>query len=126
MTYKGWPLYTYSPAGSDGYGNNANIPEKAGSTKGDAVGNVWFIAKPDYTIMFANKQLTGLDGNNYKSDYSIGVGKTVYFTNDKGRTIYTFANDSFNINKFTKPDLSNNAIFPIYKRGPGSNSFYIE
>ncbi len=116
VTYKGWPLYTYAPAGNDGYGNTANMPEIAGSTKGDAVSGTWFIAKPDYTIMFANKQLTGLDGNNYKSDYSIGVGKTVYFTSDKGRTIYTFANDSFNINKFTKPDLSNNSIFPIYEQ----------
>jgi len=66
--------------------------------------------------MLANKQLTGLDGNNYKNDYTVGAGKTVYFTNGAGRTIYTFAVDSFNINKFTKADFSNNATFPIYEQ----------
>jgi predicted lipoprotein with Yx(FWY)xxD motif len=115
ITYKGWPLYTYSPSGTDGYGNTTNVAEPAGSTKGDGIGGLWFIAKPDYTIMLANNQLKGLDGNNYKSDYSIGTGKTVYFTNGNGRTIYTFSVDSFNINKFTKPDLSNNGTFPVYE-----------
>ncbi|HET7115343.1 MAG TPA: hypothetical protein VFI29_02570 [Hanamia sp.] len=116
VTYKGWPLYTYSPSVSDGNGNTSNKPEAAGSTKGDGVGGVWFIAKPDYTIMLANKQLTGLDGNNYKSDYTLGTGKTIYFTDGGGRTLYTFALDSFNINKFTKPDFSNNSVFPIYEQ----------
>ena len=114
VTYKGWPLYTHSPAGTDGYGNTTNIPEAPGETKGDGFAGVWFVAKPDYSIMFANKQLTGLDSNNYKSDYTLGNGKTVYFTDGAGRTIYTFSVDSFNINKFTKADLSNNAVFPIY------------
>ncbi|MEO8412670.1 MAG: hypothetical protein ABI472_03390 [Ginsengibacter sp.] len=115
VTYKGWPLYTYSPSTDNSYGIPHNVAETAGSTKGDGVGGTWFIAKPDYTIMLANKQLTGLDGINYKSDYSIGTGKTNYFTNGAGRTLYTFGNDSFNINKFTKPDLSNNNVFPIYQ-----------
>jgi predicted lipoprotein with Yx(FWY)xxD motif len=116
VTYKGWPLYTFSPSGTDNNGNTINKPEVVGSTKGDGVGGVWFIAKPDYTIMLANKQLTGLDGNNYKSDYSLGTGNTVYFTDGTGRTLYTFALDSFNINKFTKADFSNNAVFPIYEQ----------
>ncbi len=114
VTYKGWPLYTYSPAGTDGYGNSTNVAEAPGQVKGDGFAGVWFIAKPDYTIMFANKQLTGLDSNNYKSDYTLGNGKTVYFTNDKGGTLYNFKNDSFNINKYTKADLSNNDVWPIY------------
>jgi len=116
VTYKGWPLYTYSPSANDDYGNPVNKPEAPGSTTGDGMGGIWFIAKPDYTIMFANKQLTGLDGNNYKNDYTIGVGKTVYFTSGAGRTLYTFIVDSFNVNKFTKGDFSNNAIFPIYEQ----------
>ncbi len=116
VTYKGWPLYTYSPSSSDGYGNATNTPEAAGSTKGDGLFGLWSIAKPDYTIMLANKQLTGLDGNNYKSDYTLGEGNTVYFTTGSGRTIYTFSVDSFNINKFTKADFSNNATFPIYEQ----------
>jgi predicted lipoprotein with Yx(FWY)xxD motif len=66
--------------------------------------------------MLANKQLTGLDGNKYKSDYTIGTGQTTYFTDSAGRTLYTYIVDSFNINKFTKPDLSNNNVFPIYEQ----------
>ena len=61
--------------------------------------------------MLADKQLKGLDTKNYKSDFTLGNGKTIYFTNGVGRTIYTFSLDSFNINKFTKADLSNNNVF---------------
>ena len=107
VTYKGWPLHTFSPS---------NTPEGTGTTNGDGFAGVWFVAKPDYTIMLANKQLKGLDGNNYKSDFTIGTGNTIYFTNGNGRTIYTFSVDSFNINKFTKADLSNNHVFPIYEQ----------
>ncbi len=115
VTYKGWPLYTYSPVGS-GYGGSVNRAEGAGSTMGDGFGGIWFVAKPNYSIMLADKQLRGLDGNNYKGDYTKGDGKTIYFTDGAGRTIYTFSVDSFNLNKFTKPDLSNNGTFPIYEQ----------
>ncbi|HET7001058.1 MAG TPA: hypothetical protein VFI33_07105, partial [Puia sp.] len=116
ITYKGWPLHTYSPPSSGGYGGSSNVPEGPGTTRGDGFAGVWFVAKPDYSIMLADKQLKGLDGNNYKSDFTIGTGKTIYFTNGVGRTIYTFILDSFNINKFTKPDLSNNKVFPIFEQ----------
>jgi predicted lipoprotein with Yx(FWY)xxD motif len=116
VTYKGWPLHTYSPSCNATYGNTGNSPEPPGLTNGDGIDGVWFVAKPDYTIMLANKQLTGLDGNNYKSDYTVGNGNTVYFTSGAGNTIYTFSVDSFNINKFTRPDLSNNATFPVYEQ----------
>ena len=52
-TYKGWPLYYYAGDASEG------------DVNGDAVGNVWFVAKPDYSIMIAMNQLVGHDGNNY-------------------------------------------------------------
>ena len=113
LTYKGWPLYYYAPITPAINGTNA--PEAPGQTLGEGVGNVWFVAKPDYTIMIVNAQLIGHDGKNYKSDYTEGVGKTIYFTDDKGVTLYTFKNDSLNKNKFTKPDFSNNAVWPIYE-----------
>jgi predicted lipoprotein with Yx(FWY)xxD motif len=109
LTYKGWPLYTYAPPS-----NGANTPEAAGLTSGDGFANLWFVAKPDYTIMLANAQLVGLDGKNYTSTYTEGIGKTLYFTTANGITLYTFTKDSANHNKFTAADFSNNNVFPIY------------
>ena len=74
--YKGWPLYYYAP-------------DAVGDTNGEAVGNVWFVAKPNYSIMLANAQLVGKDGKNYTSTYQEGVGETQYFVDAHGRTIYT-------------------------------------
>lgn len=105
--YKNWPLYYYSPTG-DGK------PEASGITSGEAAQGVWFVAKPDYSIMLAKGQLTGLDGKNYTSTYTVGDGTTTYFTDAKGLTLYTFSVDSFNKNKFTNAAFSNNASWPIY------------
>jgi predicted lipoprotein with Yx(FWY)xxD motif len=105
LTYKGWPLYTYSPNGT---------AEAAGQVSGDGVGGIWFLAKPDYSIMLANWQLIGANGIHYNSDYTAGDGNSIYFTDALGRTLYVFKKDSANHNKFTKSDFSNNATFPIY------------
>jgi len=111
LTYKGWPLYYFAPLGT----NNTNVQEAAGQTRGEGVNNEWFVAKPDYTIMQVDAQLVGHDGKNYKSDYTEGIGKTTYFTDDRGLTLYTFKFDSLNRNKFTNPDFSNNSVWPIYE-----------
>lgn len=110
LTYKGWPLYYYAPSV-----NGTNTTESAGATTGDGVGGVWFIAKPDYSIMIVRSQLKGHDQKNYKSDYTLGDGLTTYFTDAKGITLYTFKNDNFKKNNFTKADFSNNAVWPIYE-----------
>ncbi len=110
ITYKGWPLYSYAPPQ-----NGINQPEAAGLTSGDGFAGVWYVAKPDYTIMLANAQLIGADTKNYRSDYSEGNGKTVYFTDGNGLTLYTFSKDSIGENKFTSADFSNNHLFPIYE-----------
>jgi predicted lipoprotein with Yx(FWY)xxD motif len=109
-TYKTWPLYYYAPAA-----NGTNNREKPGETSGEGVGNIWYVAKPDYSIMRVNAQLVGRNGKNYKSDMTEGVGRTLYFTDMKGVTLYAFAPDSFNVNKYTRPDFSNNPIWPIYE-----------
>lgn len=108
LTYKGWPLYHFSPMA------NGTL-ETSGGTAGDGINGVWFIAKPDYSIMLAANQLVGHDGNKYKSDYTVGDGLTAYFTDSNGKTLYTFKYDNFEHNNFTKEDFSNNAVFPIYE-----------
>lgn len=117
LTYKTWPLYHYAPVSAgDGYGGaGTNTLEAPGKTTGDGVGGIWFIAKPDYSIMIVSSQLLGHDGKNYKSDYTVGDGLTTYFTDAKGLTLYTFKNDNFKKNNFTKADFSNNAVWPIYE-----------
>jgi predicted lipoprotein with Yx(FWY)xxD motif len=100
-TYKGWPLYTYSGDAT------------AGVVHGDGIENVFFVAKPDYTVMLANIQLVGNDGVNYDSTYKPGTGITQYLTDDRGVTLYRFSHDVADSNKFTKSDFSNDNFFSI-------------
>jgi predicted lipoprotein with Yx(FWY)xxD motif len=102
-TFKGWPMYYY--AGDT----------KKSDLNGDGIGGTWFVAKPDYSVVFANKQLVGHDGKNYTADSKEGTGATLYMTDAAGRTLYAFAPDTFNKNNFTKADLSNNAVWPIFE-----------
>lgn len=110
LTYKGRPLYYYAPMV-----NGKNTAEAAGQTSGENVSDVWFVAKPDYSIMLTKTQLVGLNGLNYKNDYSAGEGTTMFFTDAHGATLYTFRNDEANKNNFTAADFSNNVNWPIYE-----------
>jgi len=103
-TYKGWPLYYYSD------------DVKAGDIAGDGFGGVWFVGKPDYSVMFVKTQLVGLDGKNYTEDHKEGTGATLFLTDDWGNTLYAFSPDKFKKNNFTKPDFSNNAVWPIFEQ----------
>ena len=101
--YKGWPLYYFS---GDANKNDIN---------GDGSGGTWFVAKPDYSIMLSNSQLVGIDTKNYTADLKEGTGITQYLTDAAGRTLYAYAPDKFNMNTWTKADLSNNGTWPIYE-----------
>ena len=104
LTYKGSPLYRFIPAG---------VQEPAGQTTGEGVGNVWYVAKPNYSITIANFQLTDAAGVNYlitpPSTFAAGNGRSSYFCDAKGNSLYFFVRDSAFINKST------NASFPIYE-----------
>jgi len=104
-TYKGWPLYYYAK------------DSVAGDKKGEAFGGKWFTAKPDYTVMLAFTQLIGNDGKHYTSKFVEGDESTPYLTDAYGHTLYSFKNDHFNANKYTKADFSNNATWPIDSSG---------
>jgi len=100
-TYKGWPLYYYK--------NDL----KPGDVNGEAAGTVWFVAKPDYSVMIAKIQLVGKDGIQYTGDYTPGTGPVQYLTDAYGKTLYAFSPDHFNVNNYTKSDFSNNGFWPI-------------
>ena len=101
-TFLGWPLYYYAGDAAEG------------DIKGDGVGGIWFVAKPDYSLMMGNAQLIGHDGKHYMSDYTEGDGLTKYLTDINGRTLYIFKNDTKDTNNFTQSDFSNNSIWPIF------------
>jgi predicted lipoprotein with Yx(FWY)xxD motif len=102
-TYKGWPLYYYA----------GDIT--AADIKGDGLESIWYVAKPDYTVMLAFSQLVGNDGIQYDSTYKPGTGKTFYMTDDRGVTLYSFSFDKSDTNNYTKPDFSNDAFWPIFQ-----------
>ena len=100
-SYKGWPLYYFI--------NDIDM----GDTNGEAVNGVWFVAKTDYVVMFANAQLVGADGKNYMADYTEGEGMTQFMVNMDGVTLYSFKKDTENKNNFTNGDAEHDAIWPI-------------
>lgn len=105
-TYKGYPLYYYVG------------DETTGQVNGDQVNSIWYVAKPDYSLMYCHAQLIGkdVDGNNinYKSDYTPGDELTFYMTDSYGRTLYTFSNDTNGVNNFTDSSFSNNGVWPVF------------
>ncbi|MEL6772438.1 MAG: hypothetical protein AAFP18_15345 [Bacteroidota bacterium] len=107
ITYKGWPLYNFSPDG------NGQV-ESPRSILGDGVGGVWFAAKPDYGVLVARKQLVGADGNNYLEDGTLGDAVSRFLTDPAGITLYRFTGDANATNNFTAPDFSNDGIWPLY------------
>jgi predicted lipoprotein with Yx(FWY)xxD motif len=100
-TYKGWPLYTY--AGD----------VTAADIKGDGFEGIWYVAKPDYTVMMVSNQLVGDNGILYDSTYHAGAGNTFYMTDDRGVTLYSFTSDKSGTNNYTLSDFSNDSFWPI-------------
>jgi predicted lipoprotein with Yx(FWY)xxD motif len=105
-TYKGWPLYSFA---------NDTASEQI---NGDGSGGVWFVGKPDYSVMLVRSQLIGRDSNgnetNLNSSFVSGDEDTFYITDDRGNTLYHFSNDTDANNTFTASDFSNNGSWPIF------------
>jgi predicted lipoprotein with Yx(FWY)xxD motif len=99
-TYKGWPLYTYAG-------------DSPGNIGGDGLESIWYVAKPDYTVMLVKFQLTGNDGIMYDSTYKPGTGARFYLTDDHGVTLYSFSHDKVDTNNYTLSDFSNDSFWPI-------------
>lgn len=75
-TYKGWPLYYFAP-------NGDGVIENPGQTLGENVGEVWYVARPNYQVMIANQEVEGEAKN--------------YLVDAQGRTLYFFSNDADNV-----------------------------
>lgn len=71
-TYKGWPLYHFAPNGSR---------EAAGQKGGEKVGNTWFVLKPNYSLMLANKKVvaSGTTDSTMKEFLIDSAGNTLYY-----------------------------------------------
>lgn len=78
ITYKGWPLYYFSPEG-DG------ILENPGEVLGDGRGGVFHVAKPDYSILVGKQVVTE------------GEEAIVYLVNEQGVSLYKNNGDDENI-----------------------------
>jgi predicted lipoprotein with Yx(FWY)xxD motif len=101
--YKGFPLYYF------------NQDAQPGDTKGEKVNNIWFVAKPDYSLFYAQMQLTGHDGKSYIANYTLaayeqGQGETAFLTDAKGRTLYTFKNDKNGVSNYA----GDPAVWPVF------------
>lgn len=74
ITFKGWPLYYFSP-------NSDGELETANNIEGDGRGDVFYVAKPDYSLM-VGKQIVE-EGENPK----------IYLVDDNGVSLYLNTDD---------------------------------
>lgn len=79
--YKGWPLYYFAtPA------NGQNVRELPGETRGNAVGNVWYVVRPDYSVMMGMGAV--MNKATHKATFK------PYLIDPQGLTLYTFSADA--------------------------------
>ncbi|PTB95876.1 hypothetical protein C9994_09840 [Marivirga lumbricoides] len=82
LTYKGWPLYYFSPESDD-------VLEAPGAVEGDGRGGLFYVAKPDYTLFLGRQVLTE------------GEDAEIYLVDDYGVTLYQSVNDEENVSNCT-------------------------
>ncbi len=74
ITFKGWPLYYFSP-------NSDGVLELADNINGDGRGDVFYIAKPDYSILLG------------KQVVEEGKNPALYIVDDMGVSLYLNTGD---------------------------------
>jgi predicted lipoprotein with Yx(FWY)xxD motif len=107
--YKGFPLYYF------------HQDAQLGDTKGEKVNNVWFVAKPDYSLFYGQSQLIGHDGKSYVANYELaayqeGQGETAFLVDAEGRTLYTFKNDKNGVSNYA----GSSAVWPAFYADPAT------
>jgi predicted lipoprotein with Yx(FWY)xxD motif len=104
-TYKGWPLYYYAP------------DTKPGDVTGEDVGKVWYVAKPDYTIMLANNDIQYLSDINGKTLYYFTVDTSPDVSNCNGGCLQAWP--EFNVENIVAPSVINKNDFKTITRSDG-------
>jgi predicted lipoprotein with Yx(FWY)xxD motif len=66
LTFRGWPLYTYSKEGNN-------------EISGDNMDGEWYLAKPDYSLFIGIKEIEGVE--------------TKFMLNKNGQSVYYKSND---------------------------------
>jgi predicted lipoprotein with Yx(FWY)xxD motif len=85
-TYYGWPLYYYKG------------DSKPGDTNGDNVNRIWFVVKPDESVLVAQSPALGM-----------------YLTDTSGKTLYYYAADTPGTSTCTGSCL---VQFPVFSADP--------
>ncbi|RZK61467.1 MAG: hypothetical protein EOO59_05010 [Hymenobacter sp.] len=79
--YKGWPLYYYATTA-----NGQSVHEKPGQTLGQGIGDVWYVVRPDYSVMLAMNSVLNKTTN--------AAAFKPYLIDPQGRTLYTYGMDA--------------------------------
>ena len=80
-TFKGWPLYYFAQ------------DENAGEINGDGLGDVWFVGKPNYSVMIGEQ--------------SIDEQNQIQMVSQEGNSLYFFLQDEENKSNCNNGCLSN-------------------
>jgi predicted lipoprotein with Yx(FWY)xxD motif len=110
-----WPVvYSASPT----FGTGLNAGDFSTITRTDGSKQTTYKGWPLYTysgdgMMLSVTQLVGDDGVKYDSTYKAGTGPTLYITDDRGVTLYSFTVDKSGKNNYTLSDFSNDSFWPI-------------
>ena len=108
-TFKGWPLYYFS--------GDVN----PGDIKGDGVGNVWFIARPNQPNQIAAVSATTTQSSVATSSIQPAINVTSYPSSAFGDTIVTVR---WEVSGGNPGNISDTAILLGYKSGSANISDY--
>ncbi|MGC8544715.1 MAG: hypothetical protein ACP5UJ_07645 [Athalassotoga sp.] len=113
IAYKGWPLYYFIN------------DKKPGDTNGEGVKGLWYVMKPDYTVMVGTNPKLGnylVDANGMTLYYLDGESTSTIKCNGMCLSFWP----AFNVKSIVVPSGLNSSNFQIFKRPDGSSQLSYE
>ncbi len=107
IAYKGWPLYYFIK------------DTKPGDTNGEGVKGLWYVMKPDYTVMIGTNSKIGnylVDANGMTLYYLDGESTSTIKCNGMCLSFWP----AFDVKNIVAPSGLNPSDFQIFKRPDGS------